>query len=193
LLYLISALALPGLNFFALVIALVAVLVGFRYRLGAMIGLARRARWLFLLLGVGYAYGLPGPAVWPPLGDYGPSLPGLHAGVMQMLRLSLLLSLLDALVVGMGQARMMVGLHGLFGGLRWLGFPAERTTVRLGLTLQAMEANSMKLKDLTALLSSTGHDPAASDRFSLRREPWRALDTALVFGAAIGLIGTWFA
>lgn len=191
LLYLISALALPGLSFFGLVLMAACLPLVFVDRLAAMARLAWRARWLFLLLGLGYAYGLPGPAWWPGLRDYSPSLPGLQAGGFQMTRLLLLLCLLDALVVAMGTERMMTGLHGLFGGLRRFGFPAERTTVRLGLTMQAMEHNSLKLKDLADRL--TGVDAALSEItvIALRHEPWRRRDSLAVFAASVALVGTW--
>lgn len=192
-LYLLSALALPGLNFFALAATAVCLPLGFSARLGTMLRLSWRARWLFLLLGLGYAYGLPGPAAWPVLRDYSPSLSGLQAGGFQMLRLLLLLWLLDVLVVGMGIQRMMAGLHSLFNGLGWLGFPAERTTVRLGLTLQAMETNSMRFKDLTEMLTSLPHHDLGPVYFTLKHEPWRARDTLILLMALAASIGIWLA
>ena len=158
-----------------------------------MLGLAWRARWLFLLLGLGYAWGLPGPAAWPALGDWSPSLPGSLAGGQQMLRLLLLLWLLDALVVGMGPQRLLAGLHGLFGGLAWLGFPAERSTVRLGLTLQAMETNSLRLKDLSELLAAGPAAAAPAGHYTLTAEPWRARDGLAVLAAAAALVALWLA
>lgn len=193
LLYLISALALPGLSFFALAAAAVALPLLFRDRVNGMLRLVRRARWLFLLLGLGYAYGLPGPAALPALGDLSPSLPGLEVGGLQMARLLLLLCLLDALVVGMGTQRMMAGLHGLFGGLGWLGFPAERTTVRLGLTLQAMETNSLKLKDLADMLRGDNTNMPDTAEFVLHHPPWRGRDNLILAAAAAALAGIWFA
>jgi hypothetical protein len=193
LIYLISALALPGLSFFALSAIAAALPLVFRDRFGAMLALVWRARWLFLLIGLGYAYGLPGGAAWPALGDWSPSLPGLATAGLQMVRLLLLLWLLDVLVVGMAAERMMAGLHGLFAGLAWLGFPAERTTVRLGLTLQAMERNSLKLRDLSALLGDAGMATGVATAFSLPREPWRPRDTQLVLLALLGALGSWLA
>ena len=193
LLYLFSALALPGLNFFTLAGVAGLLAIVFRSRLGAMLRLIWRARWLFLLLGLGYAYGLPGPAWWPLMGDWSPSLPGLHAGGLQMLRLLLLLWLLDVLVVGMGAPRMMAGLHGLFGGLRGFGFPAERTTVRLGLTLQAMENNTMKLRDLTDMLSGAEVSMAETVGYRLDHVPWRPVDGLVLLAGLSVLVGVWLA
>jgi hypothetical protein len=198
-LYLLSALALPGLSFFVLAAVAASLSLMFRSRLASMLRLTWRARWLFLLLGFGYAYGLPGQAALPVLGDFSPSIQGARAGGLQALRLLLLLWMLDALVVGMGTQRMMAGLHGLFGGLRWLGFPAERATVRLGLTMQAMENNSLKLKDLTEVLTVGEARPPEAASFTLRHEPWRLRDTlaicvALVLCVTSALpIGSWLA
>lgn len=191
LLYLISALALPGLSFFPLAAAVAALALARPGRLAAMLRLAWRARWLFLLLGLGYAWGLPGPAAWPALGDWSPSLPGSIAGGQQMLRLLLLLWLLDALVVGMGPQRLMAGLYGLFGGLAWLGFPAERSIVRLGLTLQAMETNSFRLRDLSELLAAEAASAAPAGHYSLTAEPWRARDGLAVLAATAALVALW--
>ncbi|MDD3528481.1 MAG: hypothetical protein PHS77_01265 [Gallionellaceae bacterium] len=190
-LYLVSALALPGLSLFALVVAAATLALVFAGRLGAMLRLTWRARWLFILLGVGHAYGLPGPAAWPAWGDWSPSLAGLHAGGLQMLRLLLLLWALDALVVAMGSRRMLAGLHGLFAGFGHLGFPAERLTVRLGLTLQAMERNSMKLRNLAALLASAGADLAGTTHYTLHHEAWRRRDSLLLAAALVGLLALW--
>jgi hypothetical protein len=99
--------------------------------------------------------------------------------------------LLDALVIGLGSERMLAGLYGLFIGLRWVGFPAERTTVRLGLTLQAMERNSMKFRDLTEMLHGARTAGPETACYSLRHEAWRLRDT-LVLAAALSLsIGVW--
>jgi len=191
--YLLSALALPGLNVFTLAVAAAILALAFKTRLRAMLRLTWRARWLFLLLGLGYAYGLPGPAALPEWRDLSPSITGLRSAGFQMLRLLLLLWLLDTLVIGMGTQRMMAGLHGLFGGLRWFGFPAERGTVRLGLTLQAMEQNSMKLRDLTDMLSRPDTRLPETTSFTIRHETWRPRDTLVLLAALVASVALWLA
>lgn len=192
-LYILSALALPGLNFFLLAVLAVLLPVLAPGRAGTMLRLSWRARWLFLLLAIGYAWGLPGAAAWPVLGDWSPSTAGVQAAGSHMLRLLLLLWLLDVLVVSMGSGRLMAGLHGLFAGLARLGFPAERTTVRLGLTLEAMEANSMRLRDLTALLAAPTLAAAPGRTFTLAGEAWHGHDTAVLVLALAVLAAVWLA
>jgi energy-coupling factor transporter transmembrane protein EcfT len=193
LLYLVSALALPGLNFFSLVVCTVILPLLFPARLSAMLRLAWRAKWLFILIGLGYAYSLPGPAVWSGLGDYSPSTPGLEASAVQMLRLLLLLWLLDALVVSMGAQRMMTGLHGVFGSLRGLGLPAERMTVRLALTLQAMERNVLSPARLPDRLRGIDAPTTDTDLLAFQLEPWFGRDTLILIAALAGLVLAWLA
>lgn len=187
--YLISALALPGLNFFGLAIfAILTLLLFHRHPVGAF-RLVRRARWLFLLLGLGYAYSQPGPIGIPALGQYSPSLPGLWLGATHMLRLFLLLWLLDGLVIAMPETRLMSGLYGLFSMVRRMGFPVERTTVRLGLTLQAMEGNLGLKKGLREACAIPEQPEGGS--FLLAPEPWRAADSLVLLAAVVALVALW--
>jgi len=190
-LYVLSALALPGLSFLGL--ALIAALfpVLFHSHWAGAWRLIRRTRWLFLLLGVGYAYSLPGPAAISQLADWSPSLPGLWLGGTQMLRLFLLLWLLDGLVISMGAARLMTGLHGLFSLARGVGFPVERSTVRLGLTLQTMEGNLGRRRSLRVALASLNEPASGTDHFAIRPMPWRAQDSIMLLVALAVLVGIW--
>jgi hypothetical protein len=189
-LYLFSALALPGLSVSGLLLFAAAALLLFHSHLAGARRLIWRARWLFLLLGLGYAYSLPGPVGIPVLAQYSPSLPGLWLGATQMLRLFLLLWLLDGLVVSMGERGLMAGLYGVLSLFRRIGFPVERTTVRLGLTLQAMEGNSGQKRSLREALLNPG---VAGDvgHFELSLEPWRGSDTLFLVTALALLIGIW--
>lgn len=184
----------PGLSFFGLFCMALVTLLGLRERARQALRLSWKARWLFLLLGLGYAYSLPGPSLLPGLGDLSPSLPGAEAGLLQMVRLLLLLWLLDGLVISLGNERMMSGLYGIFRCLDRLGFPSERATVRVGLTLRAMEdrvASRRPLRDALSLHDKPGGE--GIDVLRLRMAPWRRTDTLMVVAAAIGVIGLWLA
>lgn len=191
-LYLISALVLPGLHFFQLALIVLLLGAGLHQRIGVLMRLAWRTRWLFLLLGLGYAYSLPGPSLLPVLADYAPSQTGVLAGALQMLRLLILLWLLDGLVVSMGQARIMAGLYGLLRPLRGLGLSAERTTVRLALTMQAMESNAVKLKDFSLQMLADRPDQTEPGRYALTLEPWRMRDSGIVAAALLTVLARWF-
>lgn len=190
-LYILSALALPGLSFFGLAITAVLALALLHRHLAGVRRLLWRARWLFLLLGIGYAYSLPGPAGIPVLGEFSPSTPGLWLGATQMLRLFLLLWLLDGLVISMGEARLMAGLYGLFSLVGWLGFPVHRTTVRLGLTLEAMEGNLGRRRGLREALAGLNETAQGSTHFEIRPSAWRTSDSILLILSLAVLVGVW--
>lgn len=192
-LYVLSALALPGLSFLGLAITAALVLVMFHRHLAGARRLLWRARWLFLLLGIGYAYSLPGPTGVPALGEFSPSLPGLWLGATQMLRLFLLLWLLDGLVISMGESRLMAGLHGVFSLFGWLGFPVERTTVRLGLTLQAMEGNLGRKRGLREALAGLNETALGTTHFEIHPTPWRVSDSVLLIVSVAVVVGVWCA
>lgn len=195
LLYLISALALPGLSFFGLSLLAMITFLALRGRLVPALRLSWKARWLFLILLLGYAYNLPGQALAPGLGALSPSLPGIRAGVLQMFRLLLLLWLLHGLVISLGNARLISGLYVIFNGFGPLGFPAERAAVRVGLTLQAMEearlAAPKTLRD--ALCLPQGPDLGGATVLPVQRMPWRWRDTLMLVAATLSSVGLWFA
>jgi hypothetical protein len=190
-LYVLSALALPGLSFLGLAITAVLALALFHRNLAGARRLLRRARWLFLLLGIGYAYSLPGPTGIPMLGELSPSVPGLWLGATQMLRLFLLLWLLDGLVISMGETNLMAGLYGLFSLIGWLGFPVERTTVRLGLTLQVMEGNLGRRRGLREALAGLNETAQGNTHFEIRPSAWRTSDSILLIVSLALLVGVW--
>lgn len=191
--YLLSALALPGLNFFLLGIALMVILALSGIRVRAIARLYWRARWLFLLLCIGYAYTLPGEAVLPALGGYAPSWPGLWAALHQVLRLAVLLALLDVLIVSMPPERLMSGLHRLLNPMARLGFPAERTTVRLALTLRAMELNARRPRAMPEWpLAGEVLDPGTRT-CQVESMPWRRRDHWLLLAALAAVAVAWLA
>lgn len=149
-----------------------------------------RTRWLFLLLFIGYAYTLPGAAAWPGLGGYAPSWPGVWAALHQVFRLAVLLALLDLLIVSMPAERLMSGLHHLLSPLARLGFPAERTTVRLALTLRAMELNAQRPRSTHAWRLAREILEPDMQTCQVESTPWPARDgwLLLLAFAVVGLV-----
>jgi energy-coupling factor transporter transmembrane protein EcfT len=191
LMYLISALAIPGLSFFGLGCALGLALIGIRQRLGAVSRLLWRTRWLFLLLFLGYAYSQPGEALLMALGSVSPTLEGLWLGTTQGLHLLAILLLLDVLVLAMPRERQLAGLYGLLRPLAWLGVAAERTTLRLGLTLQGMERPIAERERLRDLFLDTDASDSGDLNFQLDLLPWTRRDGVFLLSGVLLLGGLW--
>lgn len=186
-LYVFSALVIPGLSFFGLGCILGAVLVGIRQRFASVARLLWRTRWLFLLIFLGYAYNQPGEPLSSALGHFSPTREGLLQGAVSCLRLLIILLLLDLLVLALPREPQLAGLYGLLQPADGLGIDAERTTVRLGLTLAAMERPLIERRALKDLFSEP--EKAQDDQtFLLTRFPWQARDTLLIT-AGILLLG----
>lgn len=191
LLYLISALALPGLNAFLLApLVLLPLLPPLSRHWGRLSGLLWRARWLFLLLFLTHAYQLPGAPLWPALGGASPSQEGLLAGLLQCGRLWVMLMLLDVLVLAMPLDRLVAGVYGLLRPFSRLGLDAGRATLRLGLTLYAMERR-MGAHVLRDLLQGRppGHDLPREQ--SLLVMPCQPRDGAALLLAGTLLVALW--
>lgn len=194
LLYVISALALPGLNLFGLgalgVLILLVQAIHFWRGLRAGLRLLWRTKWLFAVMFVAYAYALPGAPAIPALGGYTPSQEGMAAAAVQIVRLAVLLLLLEWMVLRMGIAEIVSGLYPILARFAPLGVPAERATVRLALTLSAIEARRAAGQrrwrwppDLDEL--------ALPAYISLSPRPWRAIDRWAVALGGIGLTAVW--
>jgi len=191
LIFICSALALPGLNlFWTLLLTGILLVAAVPNRLAASWHLLRRSRWLLLLILLGYAYSLPGMAVFASLGEYSPTWPGLEAGGLQVVRLVLLLLLIDRLVLSLSEGQLLAGLHGLFSGLRRLGVDPERLIVRLALTLRLMEANlGRKRGRIDEWMDVVAQIHAGPEQLSIPCLPWRGVDRlALVLSIGVVLL-----
>jgi len=190
LLFLCSALVVPGLNYFVVtVLALLMLLASLPQRRSDTLRLLWRSRWLFLVILLGYAYSLPGEVAWPAVGDVSPSLPGLQSGALQATRLALMLLLLDVLVLSLDEASLLAGLHTLFRRLAWTGLDPERLTVRLALTIRLMKgraAGNLR-RDIVTALNGEDAEAGTYSRIVLPLQSWRARDT-LVLAAGMVLV-----
>ena len=139
LLYVFSALAVPGLSLSWLGVLAVLLAPFCVTRLTSLALLFRRTRLLFLLLVIATAYTLPGEALWPVLAGLSPSREGLLQGLLQASRLAVLLLLLDLLVLRMPADDLLTGVHEVLRPFNRFGLDAQRIALRLALTLRAME------------------------------------------------------
>jgi energy-coupling factor transporter transmembrane protein EcfT len=187
-LYLIAALVLPGLPFFVLPILLLAALaVGWRRGLFTLIW---RTRWLLLVMVLGYAYSLPGPAALAGLGDYSPSIPGLGHGALQALRLLVLLAWLDVLVLRLPASELMGALRTMFLPLRHLGLDPDRLALRLGLTLSAIEGLERGRGNLARLFAADAGQ-TLPDRVVVAAHPLAVQDRILGGVILLAGVGLW--
>lgn len=187
LIYLLAALAIPGLPFFLLPLALLlALAIDVRRQPWRLVW---RTRWLLLVLFLGYAYSLPGEPALNALGGGSPSIEGLAHGGLQAFRLLVLLLWLDVLVLRLPTEALMAGLFTLFRPLSRAGLEAERIALRLGLTLRAIEGLERGRGNLRRLFSDDlGTDLPAT--LQLDVQPMRAHD--LVLPTCIAAVLLWF-
>lgn len=190
-LYLFSALAVPGLSFFELAsVSCVAFLLSWtRYR--AIRRLIWRTRWLFLLVFLGDAFTYPGSAVVEGMGMYAPTWEGIAIGTDHALRLLTILLLLDILVLSMTKELLLAGLHGLMRPLAPLGLSPDVAAVRLGLTLEIMEQPTRKKIRLHELLSNLESDCHSQGAYVLAEPVWRGRDVGILILAALALVMLW--
>jgi energy-coupling factor transporter transmembrane protein EcfT len=191
LLYLLSALALPGLNVFLLgPLALLLFLLSYRQR-GNLMALLKRARWLFLLLFLAHAYQLPGEPLWQMSWLASPTREGMLAGLLQCARLLVMLALLDVLVLSLPTERLVTGVYSLMRPFSGLGLDPRRAALRLGLTLHAMERRmgAHVLRDLVHG-RQPGHDLPHEQ--ALLVMSWQRRDGIILMAAGILLAVLWF-
>ena len=186
LIYLLAALAIPGLPFFLLpLLLLLALATDARRRPWRLIW---RTRWLLLVLFLGYAYSLPGEPALAWLGSASPTHEGLARGGQQALRLMVLLLWLDVLVLRLPTALLMAGVYSLLLPFARLGLSVERAALRLGLTMRAIENLERGRGNLRRL---SGEELGADLPTSVHLEvqPLRLRD--LVLPAFIGTLLLW--
>lgn len=182
LIYLLAALAIPGLPFFLLPMLLVLALsVDFlRPSSRQPWRLIWRTRWLLLVLLFGYAYNLPGEPAMAWLGAASPTLEGLTRGGQQALSLLVLLLWLDVLVLRLPTATLMAGVYTLLRPFTRIGLDVQRAALRLGLTLRAIEGLERGRGNLRRLFGEAlGADLPTSIHLDV--QPMRLHDLALPF------------
>lgn len=187
LIYLLSALAVPGLSFFQLLGLTVAVGIACIGRLRQVWTLLRRARWLLLLMVITYGYSLPGDALFPGLAHYAPTHEGLMQGLVQAWRLGLLLLLLDVLVLRIPIAGLLTGLHSIMRPLTVFGVDRERVSVRLALTMEAME-RSRGWAGMRELLAGQVPELAGPRTYVLPGHAYRLADWAVLGMLTLGVV-----
>ena len=190
LIYLLAALAIPGLPFFMLP-ALLLLALGMLIMVRRMpFRLIWRTRWLLLVLLFGYAYSLPGAPVSSLLADFSPSWEGLRHGMEQAARLTVLLLWLDILVLRLSSEALLAGLLQLIRPFSIIGLDPRRAALRLGLTLRAIEGMERGRGNVRSLLE-LDYEPDLPQRIQLNLLPLRGIDLAIPGLLFIGLLSQW--
>lgn len=187
LIYLLSALAVPGLSYFQLLglsLAVGLVCIG---RVQQVWTLLRRARWLLLLMVIMYGYSLPGDALYPVLANYAPTREGMLQGLVQAWRLTLLILLLDVLVLRMPIADQLTGIHSILRPLAWIGIDRDRVALRLALTMEAME-RPRGWAGMRELLAGQAPAQEGLRTYVLAVRPYRPADWALLVMLTLGVV-----
>ena len=192
LIYLLAALAIPGLSFFMLAICFSAALALLVLGRRSPLRLVWRTRWLLLVLVLGYAYGLPGEPLFAGLGEYAPSLEGVRHGARQALALTTLLFWLDILVLALPAEHLLGGLHRLLAPLTAVGIDGARVALRLGLTLKAIEGMERGRGNLIPLLEERSA-PDLPARITIHDQAVGALDLVVPSALLAAMVGLWLA
>jgi hypothetical protein len=125
------------------------------------------------------------------LGRFSPTWEGTVLGVSHCLRLLTIFVLLDLLVLALDREPQLAGIHGLLRPFGCLGLDAQRTTVRLGLTLQAMERPLAERGRLRDLLAEDGGAPTLPSHFQLDVVPLGGRDIVLLLSGIILMACLW--
>ena len=113
------------------------------WRANIWIKMILRMRWLFLSMFLVYGLATPGEYVpWMPI-DFGFTYEGLNAGVLQVMRLTLMLGGIALLLTTTTQNKLIAGFYVLLTPLKLLKLKPERFAARLCLTLQYLEDGEM--------------------------------------------------
>lgn len=182
----------PGLEMEKLLLCslLLSLLLAKKEVRSVFVRLLRRTRWLLLALVMLYGFFTQGQALiahW----QWGPSEEGLRSGVIQALRLVLILLSLASILAALNGNRLIAGLYGLIKPLGYLGMAVDRMVVRLALTLRMAETQGAIPLNSTDLMKSLGANQGQTIEvveFELTALTWIDGVFVLCFVALIGAL-----
>jgi hypothetical protein len=169
------------------------ILLALRISGARFVLLLRRTRWVLFSLFLIYAYATPGAELWPDLGMASPVTEGVVDGIVQLLRLLVVLSGLSILLSLVSQLKIIAGLYALARPLGFLGISRERVAVRLALTLSYAES---------AMQNSAGNWRGIIEQLfvpleispgyiELQLSPFSVRDGLMVVAVSAALLGAW--
>jgi energy-coupling factor transporter transmembrane protein EcfT len=126
--------------------------------------IAWRMRYVFLTLLLLYSCATPGRYLIPAWGQMSPTVEGVRAGGVHLLRLVVAIASLSVVLASTGRQDLLAGILFLLRPLQRLGVPVERFAVRLVLTMQYVESPQRKgLRDLLDALRLDAPIPDAAE------------------------------
>ena len=149
--------------------------------------LTKRLKWFYLVMFVIFALNTPGEHVrnWPF--SLSPTYEGLRAGLMQLLRITVMLAALSMLLASNTKQQLISGFYFLLSPLKWLGLDVERFAARLWLTLHYVELQQQAPKNahifnnlsqsLSSIFTETQFDDVA---ITLEKPVFMWMDYALM-------------
>jgi energy-coupling factor transporter transmembrane protein EcfT len=105
----------------------------------SLVTMMRRMRWLLITMMIVFSFVTPGEYVFPDLFNYSPSYEGISAGMIQLVRFSVMLTGLSLLLSCSSQSDLVVGLYTLLKPLQVFKLKTGRFAVRLMLTMEYVE------------------------------------------------------
>ena len=127
---------------FALVLLLVHLKNSHFYRL------MKRLKWFYLVMFLIFIFNTPGQHVanWPF--SFKPTYEGLEMGLMQILRIALILAVLSIILTRNSKEKLISGLYFLMKPLSYIGLDVQRFSARLWLTLYYVELRQENNTDM---------------------------------------------
>lgn len=122
----------------------------------------QRMRWLFISIGIIYAFGTPGEYIQYFPANFSPTFEGVALGFLQIAKLLTAVASLSMLFASSSKEHLMAGLYILLSPLNYIGFNVQRFTARLLLTLDYVDELAVK-KDLKTNFYRLDELPLATD------------------------------
>lgn len=104
----------------------------------------RRVRWLMIILLIIYAFSTPGEYVRGFPIWFSPSYEGIQAGLMQTVKIMIMLSALSVLLTTTSRELLIGGIYQLLSPFSMLKVDAKRFAVRIWLTMHYVESHASK-------------------------------------------------
>jgi len=146
LLLMLLAMAVQFMGLYALAFSSAVLFAAAMYwHIGLLTRILLRSRWLLLTMLLVYAFTTPGEYLrgWDA---YAPTYEGIRQGLLQAVRLTIMLAGLALLLGTTPREEMMAGIYRLIRPLRRAGISVDRFTARLWLTMHYVETERPKSK-----------------------------------------------